>query len=46
MSTTLLVIHVLFVAVCAGCSYAAGWVRGVRDHADMIEEQKSEDNRL
>lgn len=41
MSTGLIVIHVVFVAVCASVSFAWGWVSGIRAHRDYIEETRS-----
>ena len=40
MSLELILIHVVFVALCASGSFAWGWVSGIRAHRDYIEEEQ------
>lgn len=44
MSTGLIILHVVFVSLCASVSFAWGWVTGIRAHRDYIEEERGRDH--
>tara|TARA_R100001086_G_scaffold248956_1_gene187160 strand:+ start:77 stop:211 length:135 start_codon:yes stop_codon:yes gene_type:complete len=40
MSLELILIHVIFIVVCASASFVWGWVTGIKAHRDYIEEEQ------